>query len=133
MENLGFSMNLEKSSEILRSSVRNPENVDTFDPGKKKEDQNGSPQILSPPGNGPVAIKSREFQLDITYALKKHNFMVGHPTKPLELVAIDMKTSNPNSPVSATTDASGTGWRIGCQGIRTNHGNGGCPRTFSTQ
>ncbi|OMJ13208.1 hypothetical protein AYI69_g9082 [Smittium culicis] len=41
-----------KPSEIPRSSVRHPENVDTFDPGKNKENQKRSPQSHTPSGNG---------------------------------------------------------------------------------
>ncbi|OMJ08629.1 hypothetical protein AYI69_g10999 [Smittium culicis] len=77
----------------------------------------------------PASIKSRELQLDTTNALQNQNFSYSAPFPLLALTLSDLKwwdtqlnhwnssplilkTSNPNSPVSATTDASGTCWGI---------------------
>ncbi|OMJ24587.1 hypothetical protein AYI70_g1495 [Smittium culicis] len=78
---------------------------------------------------GPVEIKSRELQLDVKNALKKHNFSYSAPCPLSALIMSDMKywdtqinylnssalmlkPSNPNTAVSATTDDSGTCWGI---------------------
>ncbi|OMJ13644.1 hypothetical protein AYI70_g8370 [Smittium culicis] len=119
MENLGFTMNLEKSDTI-------PKN-DTFDTGKKKEDEKGSPQSYSSPGNSetsnvikrPVFKNSncnmacfkqvdgasnrnkkrpKEAQLQLKCAFPTLSTkidrpeVVGHSTKPLKLVSIDAET-----------------------------------------
>ncbi|OMJ20424.1 hypothetical protein AYI70_g4124 [Smittium culicis] len=120
----------EKPSEIPRSSVRHPENVDSFDPGKKKENQKRSPQSHKPSGNGETSDgikrhvfgsckcnraclnqvkrtstrhnkRPKEAQIQLQRALPTFSIdterseVVGHPIKPLELVATEIEDLKP--------------------------------------
>ncbi|OMJ16107.1 hypothetical protein AYI69_g7962 [Smittium culicis] len=82
-----ISFHSEKTSEIPRSCVRHPENVDTFNSGKNKENQKRSPQSHTP----------SESQLQLQRALTtlsiytEQSEVVGYPIKPLELVATDIE------------------------------------------
>ncbi|OMJ14848.1 hypothetical protein AYI69_g8421 [Smittium culicis] len=116
----------EQPLEIPRISVRHPENVDTFVPGKNKENQKRSPQTHTPSDNGETSNgikrpvfdncnceraclnqvkrtstrhnkRPTESKLQLQRALPtlridtERSEVLGHPIKPLELVATDIE------------------------------------------